>query len=341
MTCVQNPLWTPFATELSEYDPQWLTLHNRLHRQWQPWTGQCAGLTLSVQWAGASPPAEASVAVLMALGDAPLKLHVPVDAFERLGLAELAAMDVNRLPGAMLLELALLSLIEPLEQLAGVPLRVVGKAAEADAQPWAVDLVMQVQLAQGAPLNIGLQLSPAAATRLADLLEQQATAQAHELRVLRLPLTVHAGEAELSVAELHSLNPGDVVMLDHWPDGHAQLVMKGRLQARAQLNGYTLTLLEQPMALTFLKEHSMTETAASQNIDATLDELPLTLVCQVGSVELSLAQLRELGAGSLLQLTPQLHDGVDLMVNGRRVGQGQLVKIGDGLGVRLLSFATP
>jgi type III secretion protein Q len=29
------------------------------------------------------------------------------------------------------------------------------------------------------------------------------------------------------------------------------------------------------------------------------------------------------------------------MVNGRRVGQGQLVKIGDGLGVRLLSFATP
>jgi type III secretion protein Q len=34
-------------------------------------------------------------------------------------------------------------------------------------------------------------------------------------------------------------------------------------------------------------------------------------------------------------------DSVDLMVNGRRVGQGQLVKIGDGLGVRLLSFATP
>jgi len=64
-------------------------------------------------------------------------------------------------------------------------------------------------------------------------------------------------------------------------------------------------------------------------------------VCQGGSLELTLAQLRELGAGSLLQLNTPTVDGVDLMVNGRRVGQGQLVKIGDGLGVRLLSFATP
>lgn len=83
----------------------------------------------------------------------------------------------------------------------------------------------------------------------------------------------------------------------------------------------------------------MTATADGQGLDSTLNELPLKLVCQVGSVEMSLAQLRELGAGSLVPLTPQLHDGVDLMVNGRRIGQGQLVKIGDGLGVRLLSFA--
>jgi type III secretion protein Q len=36
-----------------------------------------------------------------------------------------------------------------------------------------------------------------------------------------------------------------------------------------------------------------------------------------------------------------MQEGVDLMINGRRVGQGQLVQIGEGLGVRLLSFATP
>ena len=81
------------------------------------------------------------------------------------------------------------------------------------------------------------------------------------------------------------------------------------------------------------------EAALDASLDSTLDALPLTLVCQVGSVEMSLAQLRELGAGSVVQLDAQQDDRVDLMVNGRRVGQGQLVKIGDGLGVRLLSFA--
>ena len=85
----------------------------------------------------------------------------------------------------------------------------------------------------------------------------------------------------------------------------------------------------------------MTESAVESAVESSLDELPLKLVCQVGTVELSLAQLREMGEGSLLQLTPQMHDGVDLLVNGRRIGQGQLVKMGDGLGVRLLSLVTP
>ena len=83
----------------------------------------------------------------------------------------------------------------------------------------------------------------------------------------------------------------------------------------------------------------MSEQGTGPSLDSSLDELQLKLVCQVGSVELSLAQLRELGVGSVLALAPRMHEGVDLMINGRRVGQGQLVKIGDGLGVRLLSFA--
>lgn len=342
MTCLENQPWTPFAAELRDHDPQWLALHNRLHRLRQSWTGQCAGLAMTVHWSGALSPAETGVEVALTLGDALLKVSLPVEALE---LLDLKSVDLAGLPGAMLLELALLSVIEPVEQLAGLPLRIVGNAAAPDAQPLVLSLTMQVQLAQGAPLSVGLQLSAAAATLLADLLEQHATPAAHSLPALLLPLTVENGEAELSVAELRSLNPGDVVMLDHWPDRQARLVLEGRrLHARAELHGNTLTLLEQLTALNLLKEHPMTgsaESATPQSLDSPLDDLPLKLVCQVGSVELSLAQLRELGTGSLVQLTPQLHDGVDLMVNGRRVGQGQLVKIGDGLGVRLLSFATP
>jgi type III secretion protein Q len=341
MTCLESEPWTPFAAQLTHYDPQWLALHNRLHRQRLDWTGQCAGLALSVQWSGAAQPVEDCIEVLLTLGDAPLKAVLPVRALESLGLADSVAMDFTSLAGAMVLELALLGVLEPIEQLAGLPLRAVDNTAKPQVQPVVTQLVMQVQLAQGAPLSVALHLSTDAATLIADLLEQHATPAASGLPTLSLDVAVQTGEAQLSVGELRSLNPGDIVMLDHWPAGQALLVLDRRLQARAELDGETLKLLEQPIALNIEKEHPMTETAASPSLDSTLDELPLKLVCQVGSVELSLAQLRELGVGSLVQLTPQMQDGVDLMVNGRRVGQGQLVKIGDGLGVRLLSFATP
>lgn len=347
MTCVEGEPWTPFTAALVDYDPQWLTLHNRLHRQRQGWTGQVAGLALSVQWSGAPQPAETGLEVCLTLGEAPLSVFLPGEALTLLGLP---SPDFSHLASAMLLELALLSLIEPIEQLSGLPLRIAPRARASQAQPFVVSLIMQVQLAQGAPLNVALQLSADAAALLADLLERHATPAAQPLPALQLPFTVENGEAALSLGELRSLHPGDVVMLDHWPDGQARLVLKGRrVQARTERDGNVLKLLEPPIALNFLKEHLMTEAAMTESAltgtadpqSLVLDELPLTLVCQVGSVELSLAQLRELGTGSVVQLTPQAHDGVDLMVNGRKVGQGQLVKIGDGLGVRLLSFATP
>lgn len=85
----------------------------------------------------------------------------------------------------------------------------------------------------------------------------------------------------------------------------------------------------------------MNEPTATPDLDVSLDALPLKLVCQVGSVELTLEQLREMAPGTLLPLASSTRDEVDLMVNGRRVGRGELVRIGDGLGVRLLGFNSP
>jgi type III secretion protein Q len=70
-----------------------------------------------------------------------------------------------------------------------------------------------------------------------------------------------------------------------------------------------------------------------------LGDVPLTVVCQVGSVQLTLADLQQLAEGSVLPLPEGGSDCVELLVNGRSVGRGELVKIGDGLGVRLTRIA--
>ena len=62
---------------------------------------------------------------------------------------------------------------------------------------------------------------------------------------------------------------------------------------------------------------------------------------KIGSLEMPLGQLRELGEGSVLTLPEGDAQRVELMVNGRCIGRGELVAIGDGLGVRLTRFASP
>ena len=328
-----------FEQALPWHDPRWTALHNRLHRPRRTWHGQFAGQALSVDWNAGEPAVEAGTELWLTLGEALLKLTLPAQGLAALALPGNLALD--SLPGSLLLEQALLALITPLEQLIGQPIRVLDRdASQAVASPLHLGISLGVQWGDDTRLSVRVHLTEAAAASMADALDQHAPATPQDLGHLPIPMSVDSGEAWLTLPELRSLLPGDVVMLDPWADGQVRLCLGTRLRARARLEGTRLQLLEQPLAVNSMKEHHMTEVGAGPSLEATLDELQLKLVCQAGSVELSLAQLRELGEGSLLQLTPSMQEGVELLINGRRVGLGQLVKIGDGLGVRLLSFAT-
>ncbi|NMX77209.1 type III secretion system cytoplasmic ring protein SctQ [Pseudomonas sp. WS 5532] len=326
----------PLSPWLTHYDPALLALHNQLHRRRRVWRGRCAGQDLRVNWAAEPQPLDAAREVLLLLGRAPVRLRLSAAALEQVLVPLALQFDVQLLPAlprALLLELAVLDLIERLEPLLGQPLQLL--EAPQDQQPYALHLALELSFANQPATHAQLDLSEGAAVLLAQLLDQHAQLEPDPLPDLRQSLALLAGQQHLSLGELRSLRPGDVLMLEPGPG--LLLELAGRLQARCQYQGEVLRLQEALQAPLLQMENTMTDVDAA----AALDDLPLKLVCQVGSLELTLAQLRELGAGSLLQFNTPGVDSVDLMVNGRRVGQGQLVKIGDGLGVRLLSFATP
>nr|WP_314576611.1 type III secretion system cytoplasmic ring protein SctQ [uncultured Pseudomonas sp.] len=343
-----RPCSSDIWSGLHPYDPMWLTLHTRLHRQRQRWSGQCAGQTISVGVAAGDTrqPVASQLEVQLALGTNSLVLQLPAQLLDHLGLADITPEEWAGTCGSMLLECALLSIIEPLEKRLEQTVQVlairVETAATSTPSDYALSLILDVRLAPGAPSwAVPLHLDPQVASLLADLLDHHTVPAHHSLADLRMPLSVIQGEVPLSVAELRSLRPGDMLVLADGQQTPLLLRLDTHLQGRVRINGNTLTLLETPCALNPLKEHCMTDSNLEPSLDALIDELPLKVQCQVGSVELSLAQLRALGPGSVMPLAPQVHVGVSLMVNGRCIGQGQLVKIGDGLGVRLLSFATP
>ena len=73
--------------------------------------------------------------------------------------------------------------------------------------------------------------------------------------------------------------------------------------------------------------------------DPDLDDLPVRLVFEAGRVEFSPGEARHLAPGALVPLGRPVDEPIDIMANGRRLGRGTLVQIGDGLGVRIVSLA--
>jgi flagellar motor switch protein FliN/FliY len=69
-------------------------------------------------------------------------------------------------------------------------------------------------------------------------------------------------------------------------------------------------------------------------IDLLLDAMiPITV--QVGTVEMPIRELLKLGQGSVLKLAKRIGQPVDLFIRGIRFATGDIVVIGDQLGVRI------
>ena len=68
--------------------------------------------------------------------------------------------------------------------------------------------------------------------------------------------------------------------------------------------------------------------------------IPLTLTVEVTRLKMSLEKLMKLKPGNVIDLPVSPEQGVDLTVNGKRVGRGQLIQIGDVLGVKLTELGS-
>lgn len=67
-------------------------------------------------------------------------------------------------------------------------------------------------------------------------------------------------------------------------------------------------------------------------------DIPLQIAVEVGRFQMTIEKMMELQPGNTLNLYVRPEDGVDLVVNGRRIGRGELLRFGDTLGIRILEI---
>lgn len=187
-----------------------------------------------------------------------------------------------------------------------------------------------------APPVMWLDLPPIAAARLERALLQKADAF-----WLQVPFTasLQAGHQTLRLKQLASLAPGDIVLLNQ-PLQDLQLAVSSYLLAdvRTDAKGDALA---SAWYLDERREISVESIHTQDDVDEVdvLDNLTVQLVCEVGRQSMTLAELKTLQPGSVLSMERGAQQAVDLIINGARVGQGELVRLDDALGVRIIRLA--
>lgn len=69
-----------------------------------------------------------------------------------------------------------------------------------------------------------------------------------------------------------------------------------------------------------------------------LKDVPVSLQASLGGAELSVQELMELKAGSVVKLDLQLNDLVELKLSGSLVARGEIVAVGDHFGIRIVEI---
>ena len=316
--------WSP-----ARIDPAQATLDATLSRRRAP--AQGAGWTVTT---GPAQPIDDAEPFAIVLGGHPARLEVPAALVEATLLAlDPAAPAAQGVARRLLLELAVEDALGALESWVDV--------APPDAP--GADLPLQAGLRLmrgGAAWDAVLRLSSGAAEALGAALATLEPAPV--LPDIRVPLVVLRGACDLTLQELRTLQPGDVLLpgagFEGGADGPLLLVAHPRMvwQVRADPGaGMVVTTPRSPASSLGLEGWMMDEQVPGPLVDAELDALPVRLVFEAGRIEVPVGELSQIGPGHVFPL-PDRAGLVDIVAAGRRIGQGELVQVGDGAGVRVL-----
>lgn len=168
----------------------------------------------------------------------------------------------------------------------------------------------------------------------------------------QLPATVSIAFTipALSERDWRALRPGDAIVVGRSvrpPPLQAQAAGRAWPLAAAS-NGWRVEGGAQPLPPNppSFPERKMSEndddtaTATTAAVEDPARNLPVRVEFEIGQVELSLGELADLQPGYVFALPAQL-EGANVVIraNGRSSGRGEVVAVGDTLGVRLLSWS--
>lgn len=190
-------------------------------------------------------------------------------------------------------------------------------------------------------------------TMLPPAIRRDGTALEH----IDLKARVIIARVDLDLDQFKDLSSDDLVLMPHnefVTNGSCEVVFdNGRKYKATYQNGTVIlgTLMDDVEDNEFEEETEMDTTplrernssVSNKDLDESVEEfstgdLPIHLVFEVGETKIPLQELERLQSGYTFELSTTVDSPVTIRANGRAIGTGKLVQVGDRIGVKVSKF---
>lgn len=171
-------------------------------------------------------------------------------------------------------------------------------------------------------------------------------------------MSLEAGKTSLSQEACKTLQTGDFVLLDqcsYYPNlnrGTFQLKIEETPLFQAKLKEDAIKLLDYAH---YFEDNTMDEETFDEELGEETSEgvsveeapeapmvnpkaVPVSLSVEVARMKMNLDKLLKLKPGNVLELGVQVEKGVNLVANGKCIGKGELLQIGEVIGVKIVKL---
>lgn len=327
-----------------------LGLHQKLFRKRQQWSvlsslGQAflkPAAFLDPHWDGHW------LKLNISISRRPASLWVPQDLLQNIFKKAFPDIDFARLSSeeqALVLENIEQNLISELETVlaSDVSILAIHKVDEEEQAPL-LTFSMQGPLEQTWPLKLQCH-SIEREKLIAKWLSQPLNSE--YISNLFVTVAFRCGYTSLSLHELSQLEIGSGIVLDDTTLGFQKIMaVVGEKFAQTctwqtikpSLDGPLLKYLDPLSARYTTGGYMMDESEDSgfEAMTATVGEVPVHLVFELGRTEVAINDLESMDSGYVFDLGKPLSQSVSILANGRRIGEGELVRVGDSIGIRVV-----
>lgn len=278
-------------------------------------------------------------------GDGAVEWALPRSTAELLVTRAIPEVECDELSAELLslcIDAALLNVREALESATSCILKADG-LVERDASHL-MSAAVRITFDDNVSVPILLSLDTLDAARfdvwVASLAEDNALNNA-----LSYGVSLRLGYCSVSRSELLALRPGDGLLLDNLTDDQtvvavvanslAQLCKRKNQQQWCLQGALNVPISPQLIKFTdFPEQDTMDKTSPGEA--ATLASLPVHLVFEIGQVDMKIDEISAVGVGHVFELHRQLAASVDILAGGKKIGVGEIVQVGEVLGVRVV-----